>query len=116
MHVNDLERLLEGAFVEGTFAGNPPDDGEILSGYTSDLMSDVMGHAPQGAVLITVQAHRNTVAVAGLVGARAIVICNGRPVPDDMRSAAAEEKIPLFATGLNAFEVSGRVYRALERD
>lgn len=85
----------------------------MTAGYTSDLMSDVMAHASAGSVLVTVQAHRNTVAVAGLVGVVAIVVCNGRPIPDDMLSAAADEGIPLIVTGLTPFEASGRLYDAL---
>ena len=40
------------------------DDLEIQNGYTSDLLSDVMGNAPEDSVLITIQAHKNTIAVA----------------------------------------------------
>ncbi|MDR2028056.1 MAG: hypothetical protein LBP93_00815, partial [Treponema sp.] len=40
----------------------------LLSGaYTSDLLSDVMANAKEGGALITIQAHKNTVAVATLV-------------------------------------------------
>jgi len=54
------------------------------------------------------------VAVAGLVGAPAIVLCNDRPIPDDMVEAAREEGIALFSTLLSQFEVSGRLWKALK--
>ena len=65
---------------------------EIAAGYTSDLLSDVMAHCPEGAALITVQNHVNTVAVCTLVGARAIVLAHGRAVPADMRAAAERDR------------------------
>ena len=81
-------------------------DAEILDGYTSDLLSDVMANAAEGCVLITIQAHKNTVAVASLVDASAIIICNGRPVSDDMLEAAEAESIAIFRTEKNQFQTS----------
>ena len=39
---------------------------EVRGGYTSDLLSDVMGNAEADTVWITLQVHRNVVAVAAL--------------------------------------------------
>ena len=49
---------------------------EILDAYTSDLLSDVMGNSPEDSVLITIQAHKNTVAVASLANINVLLICN----------------------------------------
>ena len=89
------------------------DDHDVGDAYTSDLLSDVMAHAPDGSVLITIQAHKNTVAVAALAGVVAIVICNARPIPDDMIVAARDERIALLTTGENQYTVSGRIYTLL---
>jgi len=86
---------------------------DILGGYTSDLLSDVMSKAKEGYVLITIQAHKNTVAVASMMGICAVVLCNDRPVPDEMVEAAKGEGIPLFRTSETQFESSGRLYAAL---
>ena len=53
---------------------------EVRGGYTSDLLSDVMSKAKDGFVLVTIQAHKNTVAVASMLGLVAVILCNGRPV------------------------------------
>lgn len=82
----------------------------ITGAYCSDLLSDVMAHAGEGEALITIQAHKNSVAVAGLYGAPCIVICNSRPVPEDMIRAAADEKIALLRCGLNQYRVSGLIF------
>lgn len=85
------------------------EDGEITSGYTSDLLSDVMAHAEESCAFITIQAHKNTVAVASLVGACAVVICNNRPVQDDMIEAAAAERVAIFRTTDNQFVASCKI-------
>ncbi len=87
--------------------------GEITAGYTSDLLSDVMGNAPEDSVLITIQAHKNTVAVASLAGIKAILICNNRPAPEDMLQAATDEEISVFRTKENQFTASWKVHTLL---
>lgn len=83
---------------------NPADP--ISGGYTSDLLSDVMANAKDGCILITIQAHNNTVAVASLAGAAGILVCGGRPVPEDMVASARRERIALFRTARNQFQTS----------
>ncbi|MFW6329557.1 MAG: DRTGG domain-containing protein [Alkalispirochaetaceae bacterium] len=86
---------------------------DLETGYTSDLLSDVMANARDGSVLITIQAHKNTVAVASLAGCAAIVICNDRPIPEEMVHAAEAEGIPVYATEANQYEISARVHGLL---
>ncbi len=90
-------------------------DHDLNGGYTSDLLSDVMANAAEDCVLITIQAHKNAVAVASMAGIAAIVICNSRPIPDDMVEAARNEQIALFVTDKNQFTVSAEVYAQLEQ-
>ena len=84
-------------------------DGEIKAGYTGDLLSDVMANAPSDSVLVTIQAHKNTIAVATLAGIKAIVICNKRKVPDDMAETAEKEGIAVYATHKDQFTVSAEI-------
>jgi len=88
-------------------------DVEIYGAYTSDLLSDVMAHARSGDALITIQAHKNTVAVATLVNITAIIICNNRPIPEDMLISAREEGIAVLLANENQFTVSGKLYKML---
>jgi hypothetical protein len=88
-------------------------DADIAGAYTSDLLSDVMANAKDGGALITIQAHKNSVAVATLVNISAIIICNSRPIPEDMLSAAKDEGIAVLLTGENQFTVSGKLYKLL---
>jgi len=108
MRIKDISVLVDAEIVQGVY-----EESDIEGGYTSDLLSDVMAHAKAQEVLITIQAHKNTVAVAGLVGAPAIIICNGRPMPEDMIEAARDEGIALMRSELTQYEVSGRLWKAL---
>ena len=90
------------------------DDGIITGAYTSDLLSDVIANAKDGGALITIQAHRNTVAVSTLVGISVIIICNSQPLPDDMLEAAKEKGIAVICTKENQFTVSGKLWEMLK--
>lgn len=90
------------------------EDTSVGGAYTSDLLSDVMANGHDKEVLITIQSHKNTVAVATLVGATAIVICNNRPVPEDMIEAARQENIAIFLSPRDQFTLSGILYGLLE--
>jgi hypothetical protein len=89
------------------------EDSELTGAYTGDLLSDVMANAKDGGALITIQAHKNTVAVATLVNIAVIVICNSRPLPDDMLEAAKDEGIAVIRTTENQFTVSGKIWKIL---
>ena len=89
------------------------EDADLTGAYTSDLLSDVMAHAKDGGALITIQAHKNTVAVATLVDISVIVICNSRPLPEDMLESAKNEGIAVIRTKENQFTVSGKLWGML---
>ncbi|MEI8206029.1 MAG: DRTGG domain-containing protein [Kiritimatiellales bacterium] len=76
---------------------------KITGGYTSDLLSDVMAHLKEGDVLITIQAHKNTIAVAALTGASAVILCHGRTASPDMLAVAAKENIAVFISSGSQF-------------
>ncbi len=88
-------------------------DREVSGGFTSDLLSDVMAYAEEGNVLITIQAHKNTVAVASLNDLSAILLASNRPVPEDMLEAAREEDIPVFTSDDNQFDCSWKLHEAI---
>jgi ACT domain-containing protein len=90
------------------------EDADLAGAYTSDLLSDVMAHAKDGGALITIQAHKNTVAVATLVNISVVVICNSRPLPEDMLEAAKDEGIAVIRTKENQFTVSGKIWEMLK--
>lgn len=108
MTVEDIEKNC-GLSRENAVGGNRV----ISAGYTSDLLSDVMANAPEDSVLITIQAHKNTVAVAGLAGIAAVILCNGRKAPADMLEAAEAEDIAIFSSRDDQFTVSVKIGQLL---
>ena len=100
MTFNELKDRVGGTVV----VDNP--SAEINAAYTSDLLSDVMGHCGDESVLITIQNHLNAIAVCTLAGIEAIVLCHDRPAPDDMAEAARREGIGIMTTPMSQFEAS----------
>ena len=110
MKIREAANILGAEIVQDKF-----EDTELRGAYTSDLLSDVIANAKDGGALITIQAHKNTVAVATLVDVSVIIICNDRPLPGDMISSAKEKQIAILLTGENQFTVSGKLYGLLNK-
>jgi len=83
---------------------------DVSAGYVSDLLSDVIAHAPRGGVLVTVQVHLNVVAVAVHAELVAIVFAMDRQPDETVRRKAVEEGVALYVSKASAFEVVGRLY------
>ena len=104
MKVSDLVRELNLT----VFCGEAGLDAEISGGYTSDLLSDVMGHIDEGMLWVTMQTHQNIVAVA-------VLIVNGASPDEETLEKGKEEDVPLLGTPLSAFEVTGKIYSLLQQ-
>jgi len=87
------------------------DDGEINSGYVCDLLSQVLGSAAGDSVWITVQSHMNIIGVAVMTGIKAIIVSEGHEVPDEVIQKADEERIALFRSQENGYQLAGRLYQ-----
>lgn len=87
-------------------------DEEVTYGYTSDLLSEVMGKAKADSVWVTIQSHLNVVAVAVLVGIKAIVICENKSVDPKVVEKAKQEGVAIIRTKENSFRTSGILFKA----
>lgn len=106
MKVTDIVEKLELT----VFSGHEGLGKEISGGYTSDLLSDVMGHAEAGNAWVTIQTHRNVIAIASLRDLAAVIISCGEKPGDDTMAQSNEEGIPVLGTDLSTFELTGRLY------
>jgi serine kinase of HPr protein (carbohydrate metabolism regulator) len=86
-------------------------DKEITGGYASDLLSDVIANGKAGNLWVTLQTHRNIIAVATLKELAAVVLVNGRTPDPETLEKAREEKVILLGSRLPAFELVGRLYQ-----
>ena len=97
------------------FCGQDNLNREIKGGYTSDLLSDVMGFAREGQVWITLQTHKNVLAIASLKELAAILLVKGNKPEDDMLEQAVDEGIPVLGTDAQTFETTGKVYQLINQ-
>ena len=97
------------------FCGQENLNREIKGGYTSDLLSDVMGFAREGQVWITLQTHKNVLAIASLKELAAILLVKGNKPEDDMLEQAVDEGIPVLGTDAQTFETTGKVYQLINQ-
>ncbi len=86
---------------------------EIKGAYCSDLLSDVMGNAKEQQVWITLQGHKNTIAVALLKKLSAIILVQGHNPNEDTLEVSNKENLPILSADLPAFELCGKLYRLL---
>jgi serine kinase of HPr protein (carbohydrate metabolism regulator) len=97
------------------FGGESGLNREITGGYTSDLLSDVMGHADQGFVWITLQTHKNVMAVASLKELAAVILIKNFSPDPDMLAQANEEGIAVLGSEFQAFDMSGKLFNLLTK-
>lgn len=79
--------------------------------YIGDLLSDVMGNAPANSVWLTVQSHTNILAVASIVGVKAVVLCNNLHFEEATKVKAEDNSIVLLESSETSFEVASRLLK-----
>lgn len=109
MTVKDLVQKL-GLVV---FCGEESLDRDVVGGYVSDLLSDVMGFAKEGEVWITLQGHKNVVAIASLKDLAAVILVKGNVPEPDTLEHAKREGIPILGTNGQTFETVGKIYQLI---
>ena len=85
-------------------------DVDVTRGYASDLLSDVLAHAPSGGVLVTLQVHLNVIAVASHADLAAVDL-RRRPAPRGRRARQGGRRGPLpLRSPDDTFDIVGRLY------
>ncbi len=92
------------------FSGKQGLNNQVSGGYVSDLLSDVMGHATENEIWITLQTHRNVVAIAALKDLAAVILVKGLEPDEDSVEHSNEEGIPMLGTTMETFEIAGKLY------
>ncbi|PLX22088.1 MAG: serine kinase [Salinivirgaceae bacterium] len=95
------------------FGGNTEPEKEITGGYVSDLLSDVMGYSSEGNVWITLQTHKNVLAIASLKELAAVILVKGLKPSEETLEHANEEGIALLGTHKSTFEITGELYKLI---
>ncbi len=85
----------------------------VTGGYCGDLLSWVMGNAPEDCAWLTVMSNVNVAAVAHLTGAACVILTDSvRPDPD-LLERAADRGITLLGTALPTFSCALELGRLL---
>ena len=106
MTVNDLVER----FGLQVVAGNQGLDRQVEDGYCGDLLSEIMGNAPEGCAWLTIQGHQNIVAVAVLRNMAAVIITGGQTPDDETLKKANQEEIPILLWPESSYQLAGRLY------
>ncbi len=85
-------------------------DREVIRGYASDLLSDVLANSEEGDLWVTLQIHQNIVAVASMKDLAGIILVNGREPEEETLEKAEAENIVIMVTEMPTFELIGRLY------
>jgi hypothetical protein len=85
-------------------------DRDVLGGYASDVLSDVLTHSDKGHIWVTVQIHPNILAVASAKDLAAIIITGERSPEVETLRRAEQKKIPILVSPWSTYQVVGRLY------
>jgi len=85
-------------------------DSDIRFGHSSDLLSDVLANAPSEGILVTIQGHLNTIAVAVHAEVHAVILSSGREPEAQVIERATQEGIVLFVSDASTFDTVGQLY------
>lgn len=88
---------------------------EVTGAYCSDLLSDVMGNAREGNLWITLQVHKNIIAVASLKDLAAIILVKGLRPDAETLKLSETENIIVLSTSKPAFIIAGQLYELIEK-
>jgi predicted transcriptional regulator len=109
MTVQELVNKLNLKVVSGSEGLNR----EIDGCYVSDLVSDVMGNADAGNVWVTLQTHKNVMAISSLKELACVVLVKGLMPSAETMAQSDAEAIPILSTSMETFEVVGKIYNLI---
>ena len=110
MQVSDLINSLGLKVVSGQSGLNR----QVTGGYVSDLLSDVMGNSKEGQIWITLQTHKNVMAIASLKDLAAVIMVKGFMPDEDTIEHSNQEGVPVLVTNEQTFDIAGKLYELLK--
>ena len=96
--------------IEGKILTNDQSDVFFEGIYAGDLLSNVMSHARENNLLLTIMSNMNTIAVACLLDLPIILFAEGVIPTDEMIDKANEEKIMLISSKYSVVDIIRKLY------
>ena len=104
MTVKELAEKLElTPLVEGDF------DREVTDCYIGDLLSWVMGRAPEDSVWLTVMGNINSIAVATLADVSCIVLVENAALDADAKTKAEMHGVNILISPENSYQLAKKI-------
>ncbi len=88
---------------------------QIVDGYVSDMLSDVMGTAKEQQVWITIMRHMNTIAVASMTNIPCVLFAKGIQPDAAVIERAIQEDVCLAISDKQVFDLAGILYQMLQK-
>ncbi len=98
--IKDLTKALNASVV----TGEDLLERQITDGYCCDLLSWVIGRAPESCAWFTVMTNINVIAVAVMADIPCVVVTEGAEIPQDMITKAQGSEVCMLSTSLNSYE------------
>ena len=105
MNIKSITNLVNGKMVTDT---NHSQD--IISGLTSDLMSDILTHETDSAILITGLNNLQTIRTAEMSDIQCVLIARNKKVSEEMITLANQNNIVVIESPFTVFRVSGLLF------
>ena len=105
MNIKSIIELVNGRLTTDT--NNLQD---FTSGLTSDLMSDILTHETDNAILITGLNNLQTIRTAEMSDIQCVLIARNKKVSQDMITLANQNKITIIESPFTVFKVSGLLF------
>ncbi len=103
-----IEKLNLNILVEGDC------DREITDCYIGDLLSWVMGRAPENCAWLTVMGNINAIAVATLADVSCIILVENASLDNDAKAKAEIMGVTILSTEENAYHLATKIYELLK--
>lgn len=83
---------------------------DFTSGLTSDLMSDILTHETDNAILITGLNNLQTIRTAEMSDIQCVLIARNKKVSQEMIALANQNNITIIESPFTVFKVSGLLF------
>ncbi len=87
---------------------------EITDCYIGDLLSWVMGRAPENSIWLTVMGNINSIAVATLADVSCIVLVENAALDEDAKKKAELHDVTILQSEENSYALATKIYELLK--
>ena len=86
---------------------------EVTAGYCGDLLSRVMGKAPENCAWVTVMGNVNAIAVAVLADVSCIILAEGALLDKEALQKAKEQNVTILKSEQTMFDLCVKIAGAI---